>query len=57
MKKTEYMWMHREHGYVVRESFLYEDALLMGYDDITDPTSVEYLNYSLYYVKTHLQAL
>lgn len=57
MKKIEYFWMHKEHGYLVRESGMYDDALIMGYDDITDPTSVEYLNYDLYYVKTHLQVL
>lgn len=48
----EYFWMHKEHGYLVRESALYDDALLNGYDDVTDPCSVEYGNYSLYYEKT-----
>ena len=50
----EHYWMHKEHGYLVPESKLYEDAETMGYDDITDPTSVEYLNYELYYCWTHL---
>ena len=54
--KTTYYWMHKEHGYVVAEDKLFEDAEVMGYDDITDPTSCEYLNFSLYYVKTHLIA-
>ena len=48
----EYFWMHKEHGYLVRESALYDDALLNGYDDVIDPCSVEYSNYSLYYEKT-----
>lgn len=46
-------WMHKEYGYIVPENELFADAEEMGYDDITDPTSVEYLNYSLYYVKTN----
>lgn len=50
----ENYWMHREHGYLIPESGLYDDAIVMEYDDITDPTSVEYLNFNLYYVKTHL---
>lgn len=54
--KTTYYWMHKEHGYVVAEDKLFEDAEVMGYDDITDPTSCEYLNFDLYYVKTHLIA-
>jgi len=54
--KTTYYWMHKEHGYIVAEDKLFEDAEVMGYDDITDPTSCEYLNFSLYYVKTHLIA-
>ena len=54
--KTTYYWMHKEHGYVVAENKLFEDAEVMGYDDITDPTSCEYLNFNLYYAKTHLIA-
>lgn len=48
----EYYWMHKEDGYIIPESQLMEDAFLNEYDDITDPCSVEYGNYSLYYVKT-----
>ena len=53
----EHYWMSKEHGYLVPESSLYEDALAMELDDITDPTSVEYLNFSLHYCKTHLLVL
>lgn len=49
-----YYWMHKEHGYIIPETDLYADAVAMEYDDITDPTSVEYRNFSLYYVKTEL---
>ncbi len=50
----EYYWMNKEHGYIVPESALYSDAEEMEYDDVTDPTSVEYLNFNLYYTKTNL---
>lgn len=48
-----YYWMHREYGYLVPETDLYKDAEEMGYDDITDPTSCEYLNFNIRYVKTN----
>lgn len=48
----EYYWMHKEYGYIIPESDLYHDAEEMGYDDVTDPTSVEYRNFNLYYEKT-----
>lgn len=44
--------MHKEYGYIIPESELYADADNMGYDDITDPLSVEYRNFNLYYCKT-----
>ncbi len=47
-----YYWMNKEHGYLVTDDEIYDDAVSMEYDDITDPTSVEYLNYSLYYTHT-----
>lgn len=50
----EYYWMHKEHGHLVPETRLYEDACELELDDITDPTSVEYLNFSLYYEKTNM---
>ena len=49
----ENYWMNKEHGYLISERELFEDAETMGYEDITDPTSVEYNNFSLYYCKTH----
>ena len=52
---TEYYWMHREYGYLIPESELYTDAEEREYDDITDPTSVEYRNFNLYYEKTELR--
>lgn len=48
----QYYWMHKEYGYIIPESELYVDAGNMGYDDITDPLSVEYCNFNLYYYKT-----
>ena len=51
-----YFWMNKEHGYIIPETELYSDAEEMGYDDITDPTSCEYLNYTLYYEQTNLIA-
>ena len=52
----QYYWMNKEHGYIIPENDLYNDAESMGYDDVTDPTSVEYLNFNLYYTKTNLIA-
>ena len=48
-----YYWMHKEYGHLVPETDLYKDAKELGYDDITDPTSVEYLNFNLYYQPTN----
>lgn len=48
----EYYWMHKEYGHIVPESQLMEDAENLQLDDITDPTSVEYRNFKLYYTKT-----
>lgn len=47
-------WMHKEYGYLVPETELYADACDMEYDDVTDPCSVEYGNFNLYYTKTTL---
>lgn len=54
-KFDECYWMSKENGYLVPESELYKDAEEMEYDDITDPTSVEYRNFNLYYTKTDLR--
>ena len=53
----ENYWMNKEHGYLVPETELFEDAVDMEYDDITDPTSVEYRNFNLYYVKTNMPVI
>jgi hypothetical protein len=45
-------WESKEHGYLVPETELWEDAEQMGYDDIVDPTSCEYGNFKLYYQPT-----
>ena len=50
----EYYWMHKEYGDLVPEHLLYNDAEELGYDDITDPCSVEYGNFDLYYEKTNM---
>ena len=52
---VKYYWMHREYGYLLTEDELFDDALAMNYDDITDECSVEYLNFDLYYVQTTLR--
>lgn len=51
----EYYWQHKEYGHIVSESQLMEDADSLELDDITDPTSVEYRNFNLYYMKTKLR--
>ena len=50
----QYYWMHKEYGYLVPETKLALDADIMGYDDVTDPCSVEYGNFNLYYEKTNM---
>lgn len=54
MKKSheEFYYINKECGNLVRECEIFADAIDNGYDDITDPTSVEYGNYSLYYSLT-----
>lgn len=49
-----YYWMNKEFGYIVPETDLYADALDQGYEDILDPCSVEYGNWSLHYAKTNI---
>lgn len=49
-----YYWMHKEWGYIIPETDLYDDAIINDYDDITDPCSVEYRNFNLYYQKTNM---
>lgn len=46
-----YYWMHKEYGHIVPETELMQDAYELQLDDITDPTSVEYGNFNLYYEK------
>ena len=50
-----YYWMHKEYGHIVPENELFNDANELGYDDVTDPTSCEYGNYSLYYTRTNMR--
>ncbi len=49
----EYYYMNKEYGHLLTARELYNDAVECGYDDIIDPTSVEYLNYSLHYSLTN----
>ena len=51
--KKMYYYINKEFGYLIPENELFDDALENEYDDITDPTSVEYLNYSIHYSKTN----
>ena len=46
-------WMDIENGDLVPETALYEDAEEKGYEDVTDPTSVEYRNFNLHYQRTN----
>lgn len=45
-------YMNKECGNLVTEEELYLDAMENGYDDIIDPCSCEYGNYSLHYSLT-----
>lgn len=49
----KHYYMNKEYGHLLTVDELYNDAIEFGYDDITDPTSVEYLNYSLHYSPTN----
>lgn len=46
-------WMNKEHGYLLKEYEIWEDAEFNEYDDITDPTSAEYMNITLRYSQTN----
>lgn len=48
MDNNQY-YMNKEHGNLVTYAELWQDAEENGYDDITDPCSVEYLNWALHY--------
>lgn len=48
----KYYYINKEHGNLVTEEELFDDAIESGYDDITDPCSVEYNNWTLHYSKT-----
>lgn len=49
----QYYWQSKEEGYMIPETFLFDDAMLNSYYDITDPCSSDYLNFNLYYTKTN----
>ena len=49
----KHYYMNKEYGHLLTADELYNDAIEFEYDDITDPTSVEYLNYSLHYSPTN----
>lgn len=46
-------YMNKEYGNLITVDELWDDAEECGYDDITDPCSVEYLNFSLHYSHTN----
>lgn len=50
-------WMNKEHGHIVPEDKLFEDAEQMEYDDVIDPCSVEYGNFNLYYEPTNMSVV
>lgn len=45
------LYMNREYGNMVTWEEMWMEANEYGYDDMTDPTSVEYGHWSLYYVR------
>lgn len=49
----KYYYINKELGYLVKKEDLFTDAMENEYDDIIDPTSVEYGNYSLHYSLTN----
>ena len=49
----KYYFINKELGYLVKKEDLFTDAMENEYDDIIDPTSVEYGNYSLHYSLTN----
>jgi len=50
-----YYYQHKEYGHLVTEDELFADAESLGYDDVTDPCSVEYGNFGLYYTLTNIK--
>lgn len=50
-----YYFMDKEYGDLIPETNLFQDAEEKGYEDITDPASVFYLDYSEHYIKTKYQ--
>ena len=53
LKIMKYYFINKELGYLVKKEDLFTDAMENEYDDIIDPTSVEYGNYSLHYSLTN----
>ena len=49
---TKHYWMSKENGNLLKWDEILQDAEENGYDDITDPTSVEYLHIELHYTRT-----
>lgn len=47
-----YYYMNKEHGYLVTDTELWNDAEENGYDDMCDPCSCEYGNWQLHYELT-----
>lgn len=48
-----YYWINKEYGHLIPETHLMKDAKELGLDDITDPTSIEYGHFTLYYERTN----
>lgn len=48
----DFYWMNKEHGYLVSYDEIWQDAIDCGYDDVTDPTSIDYLDWSVRYTLT-----
>ena len=44
-----YYYMNKDYGYLLTENELWQDAEKCEYDDITDPYSCEYGNFSIHY--------
>lgn len=49
----EYLWENKQQGYLIPESYFFDDACLIGYDDVIDPMNLDYLVFEKYYTKTN----
>lgn len=46
---TKHYFMNKDNGNLLKAEEIWQDAIDNEYDDLTDPTSCEYRNFSLHY--------